>query len=65
MPFTLREICRMAEAQRDVIKNYADIISAGFGISSDNGTSSDVMPYSPAVMEAMANSGKDIKHHGR
>lgn len=51
----------MADAQRDVIRQYAEMIAAGFGMTADSGERpGDVLPYNPALLQGLAQSGKEM-----
>lgn len=66
----MRKLAWMAAPRREWLKFVVEVIAAAGGVtleSTDSGASSKsgVMPYNPAVLEAMANSGKGLVSHGR
>lgn len=66
----MRKLAWMAAPRREWLKFMTEVIAAAGGVTleSSNGDSSSkggVMPYNPAVLEAMANSGKGLATHGR
>ena len=49
----------MAAPRQEWCELFARIVAASCGVTLD-GDSSDVLPYSPAILEAMAESDKEI-----
>jgi hypothetical protein len=47
----------MADARQEWLKLITDILAAGAGV--DLNGQSDVLPYSPSMLEGMANSEKE------
>jgi hypothetical protein len=54
----------MAYAQNDIHKNFAKLISAGFGMS-EGEAKPEVLPFNAAILEGLASSDKAMGHHGK
>jgi len=53
----------MAEVQYEITNDFARLVAACLGVDLDGeATQADVMPYNPAVLEAIASSGHALAH---
>lgn len=57
----MRQLVWMAEPRREWLRTIVRAIAASVGVDLGDSDRGDVIPYHPAMLQALAQSGKDLR----
>ena len=57
----MRQLVWMAEPRREWLRTIVRAIAASVGVDLGDAGRGDVLPYNPAMLQAIAESGKDVR----
>ena len=57
----MRQLVWMAEPRREWLRTIVRAIAASVGVDLGDEGRGDVLPYNPAMLQAIAESGKDMR----